>query len=41
MTPFFKCLGALALLGLSSIAQAFDLQQLIDVTLFHWLPQPL
>ena len=30
MNPFFKCLGALALLGLSSIAHAFDLQQLSD-----------
>ncbi len=28
MNSLFKCLGALALLGLSSLAQAFDLQQL-------------
>ncbi len=30
MNSLFKCLGALALLGLSSLAQAFDLQQLSD-----------
>jgi hypothetical protein len=30
MNSLFKCLGVLALLGLSSLAQAFDLQQLSD-----------
>ena len=30
MNSLLKCLGALALLGLSSLAQAFDLQQLSD-----------